>query len=81
MPAPFDDVRSGTPAYMAPEQLAGAEVTARSDMFALGLVLYEVFTGRRAFEATTIAELLRQHDEGTAVEARRCRRSTRRWSG
>jgi eukaryotic-like serine/threonine-protein kinase len=41
--------RSGTPLYMAPEQLAGSGVTARSDLFALGLVLYEVFTGKRAF--------------------------------
>ena len=43
------EVRSGTPLYQAPEQLAGKEVTARSDVFALGLVLYEVFTGKRAF--------------------------------
>jgi serine/threonine-protein kinase len=44
-----NEVRSGTPLYQSPEQLAGREVTIRSDLFALGLVLYELFTGRRAF--------------------------------
>ncbi len=57
------DVRSGTPAYMAPEQLAGKEVTAKSDLYSLGLVLYEIFTGKRAFEADTLAELVRVRNE------------------
>ncbi len=59
------DIRAGTPAYMAPEQLEGREVSVRSDIYALGLVLYELFTGRRAFEAKTIAELVEQHHSGT----------------
>ena len=54
---------AGTPAYMAPEQLAGGPATVQSDLYALGLVLYEVFTGKRAFEASTLAEWRRKHTE------------------
>ena len=53
------EARSGTPAYMAPEQLRGEQVTARSDIYALGMVLYEIFTGKRAYDAATMAELIR----------------------
>jgi serine/threonine-protein kinase len=52
------EARQGTPAYMSPEQLKGAGVTARSDLYALGLVLYELFTGKRPYEANSIRELL-----------------------
>ncbi len=56
-------LRAGTPAYMAPEQLAGAEVTPRSDIYALGLVLYELFTGRRALEGRSLAELIAKREQ------------------
>jgi serine/threonine-protein kinase len=58
------NLRAGTPAYMAPEQLAGKEVSVRSDLFALGLLLYELFTGKKAFPAKTPAELRRLYEEG-----------------
>ena len=57
-----EDVRAGTPAYMAPEQLLGREVGPASDIFALGLIMFELFTGKRAFTAKTIGELVNQHE-------------------
>jgi serine/threonine protein kinase len=58
------DARAGTPAYMAPEQLAGREVTTKSDIYSLGLILYEILTGKRAFEASTLPELMKQRESG-----------------
>jgi predicted Ser/Thr protein kinase len=53
-----EEIRAGTPAYMSPEQLAGKELTLKSDIYSLGLVLYEVFTGKKAFDAPTLGQLL-----------------------
>src|SRR5262245_55530949 len=48
----------GTFQYMAPEQLEGREVDARTDIFAFGAVLYEMLTGRKAFEGNSQASLI-----------------------
>jgi hypothetical protein len=61
------EVRSGTPAYMSPEQLSGKEVSTRSDIYALGLVLYEVFTGKRAFAEKPVGSL---HGRGDHTPSR-----------
>ena len=62
------DIKSGTPAYMSPEQLAGKEVTVRSDIYSLGLVMYEMFTGRSAFQAETLADLRRLREESRPAD-------------
>jgi len=51
----------GTPAYLAPERLAGAQVTSATDVYALGLLLYRELTGRLPWPAETTAEALRAH--------------------
>jgi serine/threonine protein kinase/tetratricopeptide (TPR) repeat protein len=63
----------GTVGYMAPEQVRGEEVDGRADIFAFGCVLYEMLTGRRAFERPTAIETLSAilHEEPVSVSRSR----------
>jgi hypothetical protein len=61
-----DEMRAGTPAYMSPEQIEGQEQTVKSDVYSLGLVLYELFTGQRAFEASSLADMIKLRRSDTA---------------
>jgi len=54
---------AGTPGYLAPELLSGSPPSVQSDLYSLGLVLYELFTGKKAFEASTLAEFHRKQTE------------------
>jgi serine/threonine-protein kinase len=59
------EARAGTPAYMAPEQLTNGKVSVRSDVYTLGLILHELFTGKCVFETNDVEELKRQHSSGS----------------
>ncbi len=56
---------AGTPAYMAPEQIGKGEASVRSDIYSLGLVFYELFTGRLPYKADTPIEWRRAHLESS----------------
>jgi eukaryotic-like serine/threonine-protein kinase len=65
----------GTPAYESPEQVRGEDLTHQSDMFSLGVVLYELLTGMRPFQATNLTELFRQIVEKDPPRPSRVERS------
>ena len=56
-----DRTLSGTPAYLAPELYAGEAASTKSDTYALGLILYELFTGRAPFRASSVSALADAH--------------------
>lgn len=60
-------VTLGTPAYMAPEQLTGDHADERSDVYAIGVMLYELLAGRLPHPASTLGELLRAVSAGDPV--------------
>jgi len=54
---------AGTPAYMAPELLKGKSPSEQSDLYALGILLFELFTGQKPFQAKDLSECVRMHLE------------------
>jgi serine/threonine protein kinase len=68
------DVIMGTPAYMAPEQAEGKEISERTDIYALGIVFYEMLSGQVPFKAPTAAAVLLKQVQEIPVPLRKLRR-------
>jgi len=65
----------GTPEYMSPEQAKGAAVEPPSDVYSLGVVMYELLTGRVPFEGATALEIIKKHQYEEPVNIRECNRA------
>ena len=63
-----DKVSVGTVLYMSPEQLRGGQITAASDIYAMGVMAYEMVTGRRPFSPTLAPQLLEMQRDGVRVK-------------
>jgi Tol biopolymer transport system component/type IV secretory pathway TrbD component len=74
------DERAGTPGYMSPEQLAGTGVDERSDLYALGCLVFEMLTGKRLFErGSSMTELATRQARTPVPDVRARRPGTPRW--
>ncbi|MFN2578069.1 MAG: serine/threonine protein kinase [Pyrinomonadaceae bacterium] len=67
-PSTIDRAPLGTVLYMSPEHLRGDRVTARSDIYAVALIAYEMATGRRAFNPVSAPQLLQMQESGVRVK-------------
>jgi serine/threonine-protein kinase len=69
-PDELDGMIVGTPCYMAPEIWDGKTVDGRTDLYALGVIFYQMITGKKPFEASTLADLRALHTAGKAKAPR-----------
>jgi serine/threonine protein kinase len=74
------DRTAGTPEYMSPEQTLGAEQDGRADIYGLGVVLFEVLTGRKPFMGEDLAQLMSQHRNSTPPPPMQLNPRVSRWA-